>query len=641
MWHDSGTPTAPTVEDDAMPSAQPQVHSPADESIDDSVLANQSISASHMYRDRVAKTPNGVAYQYAVVGADGDTWTSVTWAQAKDHTDKLSAGLIALGVQLEERVAIASATRLEWVYADLAIMTAGAATTTIYPSTIAEDVAFIISDSDSNVVFAENAAQVDKLRAIRSEIPNVAKVVVFDTNGVELDDWVMSGADLESQGAAYLAEHPGAVDERIDATTADHLATLIYTSGTTGRPKGVRLQHSSWNFIGAAVESINILGPDDLQYLWLPMAHVFGKMLVVIPIQIGFPTAVDGRIDKIVDNLAVVKPTFMGAAPRIFEKAYGRIKMMMEEEGGVKLKLFNWASDVGKQVSVLREQGKSPSALLSLQHGLSDKIIGAKIRDRFGGRVRFFISGSAALNQDISRWFDAMGMQIAEGYGMTESSAASTVNRIVAYKNGSVGWPLPGMEFRIAEDGEVLMRGPGVMAGYHNNPAATAEALDADGWLHTGDIGEIDDRGFLKLTDRKKDLFKTSNGKYVAPSNIESTFKGLCPYVSQLLVHGNDRNFVSALVTLDPEAIVGWAAANGMEGKSYAEIAGSPAAREMLQGYIDELNAGLNRWEQIKKFTILDHDLTVEAGEITPSLKLKRKVVADKYKDLLDAHYAS
>jgi len=228
-----------------MPSAQPQVHSPADESIDDSVLANQSISASHMYRDRVAKTPNGVAYQYAVVGADGDTWTSVTWAEAKDHTDKLSAGLIALGVQLEERVAIASATRLEWVYADLAIMTAGAATTTIYPSTIAEDVAFIISDSDSKVVFAENAAQVDKLRAIRSEIPNVAKVVVFDTNGVELDDWVMSGADLESQGAAYLAEHPGAVDERIDATTADHLATLIYTSGTTGRPKGVRLQHSS------------------------------------------------------------------------------------------------------------------------------------------------------------------------------------------------------------------------------------------------------------------------------------------------------------------------------------------------------------------------------------------------------------
>jgi long-chain acyl-CoA synthetase len=594
-----------------------------------------------MYRDRVAATPNGQAFQYAEVTPSGDVWKSVTWAEAKDHTDKLSAGLIALGVESEQRVAIASGTRLEWVYADLANMTAGAATTTIYPTTIADDVAFILSDSDSKVVFAENAAQVDKLRSIKDQIGNVTKVVVFDTDGVDLDDWVMSLADLEEQGAAYLADHPGAIDERIDATTPEHLATLIYTSGTTGRPKGVRLQHSSWNYIGAAVESIGILGPDDLQYLWLPMAHVFGKMLIVLPIQMGFPTAVDGRIDKIVDNLAVVKPTFMGAAPRIFEKAYGRIKMMMEEEGGVKLKLFNWASDVGKQVSELKEQGKSPSALLALQHGLADKIIGAKIRERFGGNVRFFISGSAALNHDISRWFDAMGMQIAEGYGMTESSAASTVNRMVAYKNGTVGWPLPGMEFRIAEDGEVLMRGPGVMAGYHNNPTATAEALDADGWLHTGDIGEIDDRGFLKLTDRKKDLFKTSNGKYVAPSIIEANFKGLCPYVSQLLVHGNDRNFVSALVTLDPEAIQGWAAENGLAGKDYAEIVRSDAAKDMVQGYIDQLNSGLNRWEQIKKFTILDRDLTVEDGEVTPSLKLKRKVVADKYKDLLDAHYAS
>ena len=623
-----------------MPSAHPQVHSPAEEPIDESVLQHQSQSAAHLYRDRVAATPNGQAYQYAEVTPSGDVWKSVTWAEAKDHTDKLSAGLIALGVESEQRVAIASGTRLEWVYADLANMTAGAATTTIYPTTIADDVAFILSDSDSKVVIAEDAAQVDKLRSIKNQIGSVTKVVVFDTDGVDLDDWVMSLADLEEQGAAYLADHPGAIDERIDATTPEHLATLIYTSGTTGRPKGVRLQHSSWNYIGAAVESIGILGPDDLQYLWLPMAHVFGKMLVVLPIQMGFPTAVDGRIDKIVDNLAVVKPTFMGAAPRIFEKAYGRIKMMMEEEGGVKLKLFNWASDVGKQVSELKEQGKSPSALLALQHGLADKIIGAKIRERFGGNVRFFISGSAALNHDISRWFDAMGMQIAEGYGMTESSAASTVNRIVAYKNGTVGWPLPGMEFRIAEDGEVLMRGPGVMAGYHNNPTATAEALDADGWLHTGDIGEIDDRGFLKLTDRKKDLFKTSNGKYVAPSIIEANFKGLCPYVSQLLVHGNDRNFVSALVTLDPEAIQGWAAENGLAGKDYAEIVGSDAAKDMVQGYIDQLNEGLNRWEQIKKFSILDRDLTVEDGEVTPSLKLKRKVVAEKFKDVLDAHYS-
>ena len=634
------SPTAPTVEDDAMLSAQPQVHSPAEEPIDESVLNNRAQSVGHMYRDRVAKTPDAVAYKYAEVGADGDTWHSVTWREAKDHTDALSAGLIALGVKPEERVAIASSTRIEWAYADLANMTAGAATTTIYPTTIADDVAFILSDSDSRVVFAEDGAQVEKLRSIRDQIPGVTKVVVFDASGVDLDDWVMTLSDLEEQGRAHLASTPGAIDERIDGCSPDKLATIIYTSGTTGRPKGVRLLHSAWSYEAAAVDAINILGPDDLQYLWLPLAHVFGKVLLTLPIQIGFPTAVDGRIDKIVDNLAVVQPTFMGAAPRIFEKAFNRIKMMMEEEGGVKLKLFNWASSVGKQVSELREQGKSPSGMLAFQHGLTDKIIGSKIRDRFGGKVRFFISGSAALNRDVARWFDAMGLQIAEGYGMTESSAASTVGRLVAYKYGSVGWPLPGTEIRIAEDGEVLMRGPGVMEGYHNNPTATAEALDADGWLHTGDIGEMDERGFLRLTDRKKDLFKTSNGKYVAPSVIEATFKGLCPYVSQLLVHGNDRNFVSALVTLDADAIQGWAAENGMAGKSYAEIVGSDAAKAMVQGYIDELNGGLNRWEQIKKFSILDRDLTVEDGEVTPSLKLKRKVVADKFKDVLDAHYS-
>ncbi|HQF03186.1 MAG TPA: long-chain fatty acid--CoA ligase [Phycicoccus sp.] len=623
-----------------MPTATPQVQTPKEESINESVLQNQAISVGHMYRDRVAKTPNAPAYQFAHVKPEGDTWETITWAQTKERTDAISAGLIALGVQPEERVAIASSTRLEWAFADLANMTAAAATTTIYPTTMADDVAFIISDSDSRVVFAENADQVDKLRGIKDKTPSVVKVVVFDATGVDTDDWVMTLADLEAMGKEYLAANPGAIDARIDGITGDMLATLIYTSGTTGQPKGVRLLHKSWGYEGAATEAIGILNSDDLQYLWLPLAHVFGKLLLTLPIQIGFPTAIDGRIDKIVDNLAVVKPTFMGAAPRIFEKAYGRIKMMMEGEGGVKLKLFNWASGVGKQVSELREQGKEPSGMLGIQAGLADKIIMTKIRDRFGGRIRFFISGSAALNRDVARWFDGMGLMIAEGYGMTETSAATTVNRFVAYKYGSVGWPLPGTEVRIAEDGEVLMKGPGIMDGYHNNPTATAETIDADGWLHTGDIGEIDERGFLKLTDRKKDLFKTSNGKYVAPSVIEATFKGLCPYVSQLLVHGNDRNFVSALVTLDPDAIQGWAAENGLAGKSYAEIVTSDAANKMMQGYIDQLNAGLNRWETIKKFTILDRDLTVEDGEVTPSLKLKRKVVTDKFKDVLDAHYA-
>jgi long-chain acyl-CoA synthetase len=623
-----------------MLTASPQINTPADEAVDQSVLDRESQSVGHMFRKRVAASPDRPAYLHAVVSESGDEWVTVTWAELDVVVREIGAGLVALGIEPEDRVAIASSTRYEWALADLAVMVAGGATTTIYPTTMAQDVSFIVSDSGAKVVFAENAEQLEKLRGIRAATPEVLRVIVFD--GVsDTDAWTLTLDEVRQLGREYLQGDPGAIDARIDGTQHDQLATIIYTSGTTGRPKGVRLRHSAWTYESTAVAATNILSEDDLQYLWLPLAHVFGKVLLTLPLEIGFPTAIDGRIDKIVDNLAVVQPTFMGAAPRIFEKAYGRIQTMMADEGGVKAKLFTWASDVGREVSVLREQGENPSGLLKTKYAIADKVIGTKIRERFGSRIRFFVSGSAALNHDIARWFDAMGMQILEGYGMTETSAASTVARPRGYRYGTVGWPLPSTEVRIADDGEVLLRGPGNMEGYHNNPEATAETIDPDGWLHTGDIGELDERGFLRITDRKKDMFKTSGGKYVAPSNIEATFKGLCPYASQLVVYGADRNFVSALVTLDPDAITGWAAQHGLEGKSYSEIVCSDACREMVQGYIDQLNAGLNRWETIKKFTILENDLTVEEGELTPSLKLKRKVVSEKYKHHLDAHYTS
>ncbi|MGL4745810.1 MAG: AMP-dependent synthetase/ligase [Dermatophilaceae bacterium] len=610
----------------------------ADERVDHSALDAQAQSVGHLFRDRVAATPDAPAFRYAVVQPSGDTWVTATWREVDVDVRDIGAGLIALGVEPEDRVAIASGTRYEWALADLAIMVSGGATTTIYPTTLAQDVAYILADSGARVVFVEDADQLEKLRSVRSAIPGVIKAVVVDGEA-DSDEWTLTLDEVRLIGREYLAGDPGAIDARIDAIGSDQLATIIYTSGTTGRPKGVRLRHSSWTYEAAATQAIGILSADDVQYLWLPLAHVFGKVLLTFPLQMGFTTAIDGRIDKIVDNLAVVNPTFMGAAPRIFEKAYARISMMMEQEGGLKHKLFLAASENGRQVSLLREQGRTPGGLLAIKHWLTDRLVGAKVRQRFGGRVRFFISGSAALNQDVARWFDGMGMHIAEGYGMTETSAASFVNRIHAFQYGSVGWPLPGTEARIAEDGEVLLRGPGNMEGYHNNLEATAETVDADGWLHTGDIGELDDRGFLRITDRKKDLFKTSGGKYVAPSIIEAAFKGRCPYASQLVVYGADRNFVSALVTLDPDGIVDWAAANGMPDRPYAEVVGSQVCRDMVQGYIDQLNAGLNRWETIKKFTILEHDLTVEAGELTPSLKLKRKVVAERYSSLLDAHY--
>ncbi|KUG51541.1 AMP-dependent synthetase [Serinicoccus chungangensis] len=605
-----------------------------DEQPDLALIENRVPSVGHLFRDRVAATPDADAFLYP----DGDAWPTLSWAQAGERAYALAAGLVELGVQPEERVALSCSTRIEWVLVDLAVMCAGAATTTIYPTTLSQDVAFIITDSGSRVVVAEDDEQVAKVLEHRAELGAVLKIVVIDGSGDGGD--IITLAELEELGRRRLESEPGVVDARIDALTPEHLATIIYTSGTTGRPKGVRLPHSAWTYEGAGVDAVHLLGPDDLQYLWLPLAHVFGKCLLVLPLQMGFPTAVDGRVDQIVANLAVVRPTFMGAAPRIFEKAYGRITTMMADEGGVKQKLFTWASGVGQEVAEIRASGGEPAGLLKAKHAVADKLVLSKIRERFGGRIRFFISGSAALNHDIARWFDAMGLTIIEGYGLTESSAASIVNRPRPGVNkiGTVGWPLPGTEVRIADDGELLMRGPGVMTGYHQNDEATAEALQ-DGWLATGDIAEIDEDGYVRITDRKKDLFKTSGGKYVAPSRIESLFKGICPYASQLIVEGDGRNFVSALITLDHDAITAWAAKNGMAGDSYAQIVTSSAAREMVQRHVDQLNQQLARHEQVKQFHILDHDLSIEDGDLTPSMKLKRRAVTAKYKDELDAFY--
>ncbi|MGI8652621.1 MAG: AMP-dependent synthetase/ligase [Geodermatophilaceae bacterium] len=599
-------------------------------------IENRAPNVARLFLDRVEQTPERPAYRFP----DGADWTSVTWAETGDRVRDVAAGLVALGVEAGQRVAIASGTRYEWIVADLAIMCAGAATTTVYPSSMASDVAFILADSESRVVFAEDDSQVAKLAEVRSEIPLVTAVVTFEGSGD--GDWVLSLDDVAARGRELLSSSPSVIDDRIAAIRPESLATLIYTSGTTGRPKGVRLRHSSWTYEGAAVASEpGLLSVDDLQYLWLPMAHSFGKVLLSTQLAVGFETAVDGRIDKIIENLAIVKPTFMGAAPRIFEKAYNRITTMTANEGGAKKKIFDWAFKVGLEVKAREADGRKIPPLLKVQYGLAKKLVFSKIQERFGGRVRFFISGAAALNGEIARWFDAAGILILEGYGLTETSAGSSVNRPSKNKFGTIGIPFEGTEFRVAEDGELLIKGPGVMDGYHNLDEATAETLDSEGWLHTGDIAEMDSDGFTKITDRKKDLFKTSGGKYIAPSQIESQFKAMCPYVGQVVVHGNQRNFVVALVTLDPEAISGWASSqSGLGSASYDEIVASDQARSMVDGYVTELNAKLNRWETVKKFVILDHDLSVESGELTPSLKVKRKVVEDNHRAQLDELYA-
>jgi long-chain acyl-CoA synthetase len=430
------------------------------------------------------------------------------------------------------------------------------------------------------------------------------------------------------------------VTDRIDAIRPDQLATLIYTSGTTGNPKGVRLTQDSWTYTAAAMDALGVLSDKDLNYLWLPLAHAFGKVMLALPLAIGFPTVIDGRVDKIIENLTVIRPTIMGAVPRIFEKVHGKINEMVAKEGGVKKRLFDWATGVGVQMSRVRQAGERPSPLLAAQYKLADRLVLSTIRDRFGGRMRFFISGSAALDREIAQWFDAVGVIVLEGYGLTETSAASSINRPGAYRFGTVGWTLPETDVKIAEDGEILLKGPGVMNGYHDLPEATAEAIDAEGWFHTGDIGELDAEGFLRITDRKKDMFKTSQGKYVAPSAISANFKAVCPYASEIIIYGEGKPYCVALVSLEAEAIQEWAADNGLAGKSFGEIARDEKTREMVGGYVETLNKHLNRWEQVKKFSIIDRELTVEAGDLTPSLKLKRKSVVDNFHDSIDKLYA-
>jgi long-chain acyl-CoA synthetase len=402
----------------------------------------------------------------------------------------------------------------------------------------------------------------------------------------------------------------------------------------------VRLLHRAWVYEGTAIQVQDILHEDDLQFLWLPMAHSFGKVLLSAQLACGFATAIDGRVDRIVDNLGVVKPTFMGAAPRIFEKAHARIVTMQAAEGGAKEKIFKRAFEVGVTVDRYRREGRSVPLPLRLQHALFDRLVFSKVRERFGGRVRFFISGSAALNSEIAEWFHAAGILILEGYGMTENAAGATVNHPDDYKIGTVGPALPGAEVKIGENDEVMLRGPHIMAGYHNLPEETAATLTEDGWLHTGDKGSLDADGFLTITGRLKDLFKTSGGKYVAPSAIESKFKAVCPYASQFLVFGNERNFVVALITLDPDGMEGWADENGMAGTPYTELVNSEPVQKMVAGYVEELNARLNRWETVKKWKVLDHDLTIESGELTPSMKVKRNVVEERNKAIIDGFYS-
>ncbi len=601
---------------------------------------SQPQSLAAVFIDRVAVQPDAEAFR----SPSATGWRSITWRETDAQVRDLAGGLLSLGVQLEDRVAIACTTRLEWILADLAVLLAGCATTSVYPTTQTADVAYIIGDAACVVAVVEDAAQLSKLLQTRESLPDLRNVVVVDVDGLGEpgadgtwhDGWVMSWQALAERGRAHLTEHPSAVDDAVAQLTPDHLATLIYTSGTTGRPKGVELTHANWVYLGEAVEKTGVVSAEDLHFLWLPLSHVFGKLLLAAQYWVGFPTAVDGRIDKIVENLAEIQPTLMAAAPRIFEKVHARVTSTAQGEGGPKAKIFDWAFGVGLEC-VRREQGgQSVPPHLALQRVVADRLVFVKIRQRLGGNLRSLVSGSAALAPEIAEWFAAAGLPILEGYGMTEGTGASAVNRPGGVRIGSVGQPLAGCEVKIAEDGEILLRGGGVMRGYRNLPEQTAEVLTEDGWLHTGDVGEIGPDGELRITDRKKDLAKTSGGKYIAPSAIEGSLKAASPLIGQVVVIADGRKFPSALIAVDADAGTAWGAEHDVP---LEKVPSHPQIQKQVQDAVDAVNAGLNRWETIKQFRILPRELDIDSGELTPSLKIKRAVVLKHYADLIEDMY--
>lgn len=569
-----------------------------------------------------------------------DAWATMTWAELDEARQHVAAGLLEHGLAPGDRVVILSSSTIHWMLADLGILSAGGETVPIYQSNVPRECEYIINDCGAVIVFAENKEQLDKLIERKGGLNGVRKVVVVsgETDGT---DWTTSWADLVEAGRAKLADHAPEIRQRCAALDTTSILTLIYTSGTTGSPKGVVLTHGNLLETAEAVLRIDLLRPEDVQLLFLPMAHVFAKLLECVWYVCGHEMVIDGDIQRITQNMGEVRPTLMASVPRIFEKVYARVVGNGLEAPGVRGRLFRWALDLSDQYAQLRLADKPIPFGLDLQLTLAKRLVFSKVNTRlnelFGGRLRFFISGGAPLPKKMAYFFENAGIIILEGYGLTETSAASCVNRPSKNKIGTVGMPTPGVEVKIASDGEILIRGPGVMREYWNRPAETKEVLLPDGWFATGDVGHLDSDGYLTITDRKKDLIVTAGGKNVAPQNIENAIKSANPIISQVMVHGDKRKFLVALVTLEAEATKKLGEENGV-GSDYAAVCRSQIARDQVQAAIDKVNSELQSFETIKAFKILEKDFEI-GDELTPTLKVKRRHANQKYAEVLDAFY--
>ncbi len=558
-------------------------------------------------------------------------WAERSFAQLGDRVRDLALGLIDLGIAKGDKVSILGNTRLEWTEGDFAALTAGATVVPIYQTNSPEECQYVLENSDAVAVIVEDEEQLEKVRQVRAECPKLEHVIRMTGTG----GGAISFDELAERGAARDAAE---WDERWQSVTPDDICTFIYTSGTTGPPKGCVISHGNYRAMLDMVVENNVLGgEDDLTYLFLPLAHSFALLIQLGSIELGASLAYWERDPlRIVPNLAEVKPTYFPSVPRIFEKIYTAATAGVEKEGGLKKTLFNWAVGVGKKVREAERSGRSVNPILKLQHSLADRLVLSKIRNIFGGSLRVAVTGAAPINPDILRFFDAAGVLVLEGWGMTETSTAATIATPEAFKFGTVGRPFPGVEIKIADDGEILVKGPNIFQGYYKNDEATSETI-VDGWLHTGDIGEFDSDGYLKITGRKKDIIITAGGKNITPANLEAEIKQH-PMLSQCVVIGDRRPYLVALVTLDPEEATKFAEEKGIA-PDLAALAANEEIRSSIQVHLDQINEKFARVEQVKKFHVLPADLSQEGGELTPTMKVKRNVVADKYSGDVDSLY--
>jgi len=563
---------------------------------------------------------------------EAGSWEETSYEKVAAEVQALTLGLKALGVQRGDKVAIIGNTRPEWTLFDFAAMSTGATVVPIYQSNSPSECQYVLEHSESRVVIAENEDQLAKIREVRDSLPALENVVIMIG---EADD-AISMNELRAKGDSGSAEDYKASYEAVEP---DDLCKIVYTSGTTGPPKGCMISHGNYRAMLDMADSASIVEEGETSYLFLPLAHVFALLIQYGMIDIGGRIAFWERDQlKIVPNLAEVKPESFPSVPRIFEKVHDTAVATAEGEGGLKAAIFRWAFRVGKRYRKAEAQGKKPGFLLTKQFNFADKAVFSKIREIFGGILRVAISGAAPIDPEILRFYEAAGVPLFEAWGMTETSTGGTTNMPGENRIGTVGKPVDGVELRIAEDGELLIKGDNMNSGYYKNPEATAETI-TDGWLHTGDIASIDEDGYVSIIGRKKEIIITAGGKNITPVNIEQEVKRH-PLVSQCVVIGDRRPYLIALITLDQEALTRFAAEQGMLDEPGAMV-GSPLVRETLEQHIEEVNRNFARVEQIKRFHILPHDLSQEGGELTPTLKIKRPVVATKYEKEIEDLYAS